>query len=271
MRTHDTGRWLYMQVSALVALVAFGCAADPTGIRLHVDTDLAVPAELASLHVVIEPMGGAEPGIGLDRIVVPGRDAPLPMVIGIVPKDGDARRHVRIAITPEPGPDLAIPLVPWEQVVRFSEERVVDVFVSFPGSCELRGATGCVEPCLGDDACDDGIECTVDRCGETGCSHTPDDDLCAVGSCDPAAGCRGCDGSSCVAGPCERAECVDGSCVVEPSCNDEETCCAGACVPLFCDDGDDCTRDWCDDTTGCRNDPVEVDADGRMIEGCPAS
>jgi hypothetical protein len=262
---------MHIQASVLLAIACAGCAADPTGIRLHIDTDLAVPAELASLRIVIEPLSGEEPSLGLDRTVVPGRDAPLPMVIGIVPKDGDSTRLVRIVITPEPGPELPVPLVPYEQIVRFTEERVVDVFASFPGSCELRAVPGCVEPCLGDDACDDGIVCTVDLCTETGCTHAPDDDLCSVGSCDPAAGCRGCDAASCVAGPCERAECIDDRCVVETLCNDEETCCADACVPLFCDDGDECTRDSCNEEMGCVHDPVGEDTDGRAIDGCPAS
>lgn len=265
-----TSYYMHMQALALVALALGGCAADPTGIRLHVDTDLAVPSELASLRIVIEPLAGEEPGLGLDRTVVPGRDAPLPMVIGIVPKDGDDTRLIRIAITPEAGPELAVPLVPFEQRVRFTEERVVDVFASFPGSCELRDVPGCTEPCLGDDACDDGIGCTVDLCEEAGCTHTPDDELCPVGSCDPGAGCRGCDTASCVAGPCQRAECVGDRCVVEALCNEEETCCAGACAPLFCDDGDECTSDWCNEDTGCVHDPVGDDMDGRTIEGCPA-
>ncbi len=38
--------------------------------------------------------------------------------------------------------------------------------------------------------CDDGIDCTIDDCDETGCSNTPDDTLCSEWQvCDPEYGC----------------------------------------------------------------------------------
>jgi hypothetical protein len=42
--------------------------------------------------------------------------------------------------------------------------------------------------------CNDGVDCTIDRCNEAGggtCSSTPDDSLCGLGeTCDPSSGCE---------------------------------------------------------------------------------
>jgi hypothetical protein len=66
--------------------------------------------------------------------------------------------------------------------------------------------------CCGDASCDDGIECTVDKCAAGGCTHTASDMLCpATYECHPQlGGCKQCT-------------------------ND-----------LQCDDGNGCTTDTCD-------------------------
>lgn len=231
----------------MLLLGIFGCGSDPTGIRLHIDTDLRVPSELGQLRILISPEGGVPTGsLGLDRTVVPGVDAELPIVIGIVPEAGDASRRVHVLVEPAPGPELDQPLVPFDRVLSFVADEVRDVDVSFPASCALRGADGCVERCEADDHCDDGVSCTRDRCDDRECVHVPDDGLCGIGSCDPVVGCD--------PGPCEGSACD-----------------AGLCPPDGCDDGDPCTIDWCDEMGGCQHRASSADEEGREVEGCPAS
>ena len=77
--------------------------------------------------------------------------------------------------------------------------------------------------------CNDGVDCTVDTCDESGdvCENTPDDLV-----CDDDDVCNG----------AETCDAIDG-------------CQAG--TPLDCDDVDLCTNDSCDPATGCVNTPVD--------------
>jgi hypothetical protein len=141
---------------------------------------------------------------------------------------------------------------------------------------------------LGDDAgplcpagCDDGVDCTVDACGASGCEHTGDDAACGeTMRCNPVMGC--------VPLRCTRDdECDDGR-----PCNGIETCDAASpdatgCVAgeeLRCDDGIACTADacidaeggcvapashaMCDDAISCTVDICAPTAPGRDAEGC---
>lgn len=101
------------------------------------------------------------------------------------------------------------------------------------------GPTGI--PCAADDACDDGIDCTDDRCGEDGfCVFEPNDVGCQDGLfctgreiCDPSLGCQ----------PARRAP---------------------------CDDVDVCTRGICDEATRrCETTPLDLDDDGEVDFRCP--
>ncbi len=89
--------------------------------------------------------------------------------------------------------------------------------------------------------CDDGLECTADRCdvGRNECVHTPDDDLCDDG--------RFCNG-------------------VE-TCDETIGCRPGE--PVRCDDGDPCTTDSCNEEIDrCVSQPVDNDRDGYASCGC---
>ncbi len=106
--------------------------------------------------------------------------------------------------------------------------------------------------CRADGDCDDGLDCTVDRCGVGNvCRNEPIDALCPDGQ-------RCLQGVGCAARTrCERdADCDDGD-----PCNGAETCAVdvGTCLPgtpLDCDDGDPCTDDSCDPGRGaCRYEP----------------
>ncbi len=108
--------------------------------------------------------------------------------------------------------------------------------------------------------CDDGVSCTLDSCGVSGCAHAPSDAACAAapgGTCDSMAGCQypTCTPASCAEGPCEMAACAGTACVRASTCVAmAEMCCAGTCVAAGCDDGNPCTSDACG-TTGCTHSP----------------
>ncbi|HEX2732924.1 MAG TPA: putative metal-binding motif-containing protein [Polyangiaceae bacterium] len=98
--------------------------------------------------------------------------------------------------------------------------------------------------CLEDAQCDDGVDCTVDRCDlEIGrCRATPDDSLCQDTSycngnelCAPASGCIGGD-------------------------------------PVTCDDQTPCTIDHCNDSArSCEHVPRDVDGDGDVDRHCSSN
>ncbi|HEX6273699.1 MAG TPA: putative metal-binding motif-containing protein [Polyangiaceae bacterium] len=104
-----------------------------------------------------------------------------------------------------------------------------------PGDPTLGG------PCLDDEQCDDGLECTTDACdaGLERCRHSPNDS-----SCD--------DGTYC-----------NGTEVCEPSLG-----CRAAAVPT-CSDDDTCTIDTCVEATqSCRHEPRDADGDGDPVRAC---
>lgn len=111
--------------------------------------------------------------------------------------------------------------------------------------------------------CDDGIDCTSDRCSEAAraCESIPDSSRCPEGICDPAAG-------GCTVRPCMvAAECSDGV-----FCNGEEQCIANVCragTAPACSDGVDCTFDECDERSRtCTTTPLDSRCnDGRFCNG----
>ncbi|MCB9593668.1 MAG: hypothetical protein H6719_13125 [Sandaracinaceae bacterium] len=109
-------------------------------------------------------------------------------------------------------------------------------------------ALGCVVE-RDDTACDDGVHCTVDRCGPTGCEHVPRDALCAAGEycavSPDAGGSPGCvripdcsTDAECPAlqcngpGRCEGGVCTYSPITLDPTCTDPDPC-----LPVFCDEG----------------------------------
>jgi hypothetical protein len=113
--------------------------------------------------------------------------------------------------------------------------------------------------------CDDGVECTLDSCDETGdvCVHSPDHGACDDGLycdgteiCDVLQGCQ-----EAPTGPCPAnlycnetidmcVDCLsDVHCLDAEFCNGVATCVSGICVPgapPSCNDGIPCTVDSCD-------------------------
>lgn len=89
-------------------------------------------------------------------------------------------------------------------------------------------------PCSTVEDCDDGVECTIDRCGDDGlCLHTNDS-----ASCDDGVFCNG-----------------------PEVCDSRRGCVAG--VRESCDDGDVCTIDRCnEELKTCDRNPRDLDADG---------
>ena len=141
--------------------------------------------------------------------------------------------------------------------------------------------------CAIDAECDDGIDCTMDRCDTLNgtCHNLPDHGYCddekycnGQEACDVANGCQdgappcnedvGCDEINDRCSGCySDAECDDGV-----FCNGSETCVSGVCMAgetPACDDGVECTADFCDvDTDACSNVPQHnVCNDGNFCNG----
>ncbi len=126
------------------------------------------------------------------------------------------------------------------------------------GDCDDGLVCNGLETCVGGSCvpgppvfCDDGVDCTDDRCTEAsgGCEFIPG--ICPDGTmCDPATGC--------ISRDCMTPrDCDDGF-----ACNGFEDCDDGTCVPgppPFCDDGIPCTLDECSEAAGgCASRPVDA-------------
>src|SRR5258706_4007682 len=96
-------------------------------------------------------------------------------------------------------------------------------------------------PCLDDGQCDDGIDCTLNRCDQAiqRCRFTPDNSKCqdenfcdGLEVCEPGLGCR------------------EGEAV---ACNDNNTCTIDSCIEA---------------TKTCKNEPRDADGDGDVDWSC---
>jgi cysteine-rich repeat protein len=133
--------------------------------------------------------------------------------------------------------------------------------------------------------CDDGVECTIDRCVSDGpsahhCTNTPQDSLCAdtalctLDVCDPQLGCRNTPIPDCctTAADCSNGDTCDGdeSCIPCVGCDFHYSpCCARGAVCAKgvspqdgtpCDDHDVCTTDDKCQAEHCAG--TDVDCDG---------
>jgi hypothetical protein len=116
-------------------------------------------------------------------------------------------------------------------------------FSCVAGHCR-SGGDGGAEECASDDACDDHIACTVDRCTSNRCAHAPDDTLCLPGTtCSAIDGCQAatCSAETCrPERPCEEARCEDNRCVRSSRCGEGQSCCDGVCFDGECEAIDLC-------------------------------
>lgn len=137
-------RWLLLAVLAVV-----GCA-DPiprTQVMVAIDADEDVRAAARSLRVVVE--GGPTPGD-----LVTGRavtfDASWPTIVGVVPRNGDARRTfaVRAEALDGSGGRIAVAVV----IGRFVARRTMSFRLVLYGGCGTR--CGLDETCNAEGGCD---------------------------------------------------------------------------------------------------------------------
>ncbi|RLB55789.1 MAG: hypothetical protein DRJ42_05160 [Deltaproteobacteria bacterium] len=131
--------------------------------------------------------------------------------------------------------------------------------------CTPENPAACAAACEADAQCATRVSCAPATCDEGFCLDQPDHSLCGDGEyCDSGRGCTArpppCSAESCVAQPCENAECVEGRCVITSLCAADQLCCNGECALPGCDDRNDCTADACG-ATGCENTPVSGDCD----------
>ncbi|MEZ4468300.1 MAG: hypothetical protein R3F43_28660 [bacterium] len=120
-----------------------------------------------------------------------------------------------------------------------------DLFCNGAETCDV--ASGDCRP-GGAPACDDGVDCTADRCdeGQNRCVHDAQDVVCDDGNlctddrCDLRLGCQQVNNAA----PCDDGE----------ICTEGDRCRDGACAggpPPSCDDGRACTADRCVIGQGC--------------------
>jgi hypothetical protein len=118
--------------------------------------------------------------------------------------------------------------------------------------------------------CDDGLECTVDSCGEAGqCINTPKEKTCALpvkdpkggpseiqcfteGAINPATPCQACDPKTSAT---KWSGATGGTCDDGNACTKDDYCQSGVCGGTYfgnvCNDGLECTEDLCDGLGGC--------------------
>jgi len=153
--------------------------------------------------------------------------------------------------------------------------------------CDVAG--GCRSPAP--IVCDDGVDCTIDRCDDQNgaCLHLVDDTYCDNGvfcdgeeACDAVRGCMS-SVSPCTDTVCDEAQgrCVD--CLDDADCDDgvdctQDTCdrrpgnCTFAPDDARCDDFDACTTDRCD-AAGCVFEPITecCTGDAQCDDGNPCT
>jgi hypothetical protein len=113
-----------------------------------------------------------------------------------------------------------------------------------PLCAETDAEPACVE-CEGDRDCDDGSECTTDRCAGAECENAvrPLGSTCSAGFCTGAAG-----ADSCVSCIDDSATGRDTGCTAElPKCDEGASppACSACQEAADCDDGNPCTEDRC--------------------------
>jgi hypothetical protein len=108
------------------------------------------------------------------------------------------------------------------------------------GTCQSANN---VEPCDDSDACTVDDMCADGECVPGEAPDCDDSDACTVDSCNPLVGCTN-----------MAMNCDDGSFCTDDSC-DPATGCVN--TDIDCDDGDVCTADSCDPAIGCVNTPIE--------------
>ncbi|MEC8024156.1 MAG: hypothetical protein VX223_09505, partial [Myxococcota bacterium] len=125
---------------------------------------------------------------------------------------------------------------------------------AFECSCLATAAFQCPIPyCQSDAECSDGLTCTLDECLPTGiCTHTSVDCVFDSGCVFSAGECL--EGFGCVS--LADAECTQ-DCETALDCETEDSCAPAECIsgscsvqPVVCDDSDPCTTDLCMPTTG---------------------
>jgi hypothetical protein len=307
--------------ASIVLLCALGCG-DPelTEILVVADTDLEVPGALSGVRFRVVGPNGDEQAAVADFAA----GDPRPAMLALVHRGGPLGPFVVEVI----GEGVGDVVVARTAEVSFAPNEVLVLSMHLLASCvsstcaedetcgergcrpraverhELTAWTGDPPPldvpdggamCATD--CDDGVECTVDRCASDGeCAHVPSSASCDDGVactrdvCDPIDGCSSiredaaCDDEvECTADRCDP---IDGCANVpsSASCDDGIACTIESCDPIAgcastpdaraCDDGIPCTIDRCDGLSGCTHEPDDgVCDDGTdcTMDACDAA
>ena len=121
-------------------LVIVGCAESETGIRLHIDSNLEIPRQLAQLHIRITPSGSTavvDGGPGHESRPLlrgegggPADGLRLPITLGIKPFGGNLDHEVAILVEGIPGAAVGdLEIRGYDRAEPFERGEVRDIFV----------------------------------------------------------------------------------------------------------------------------------------------
>lgn len=279
------------------ALLAASCAGPSlTEILVVVDTDLAVPAQLARVRFLVRGPDGEERLAWADFAAGEPRPAVLALVhrggpLGPVAVDVRGERGAGEVIVERsaevaffPGEVLVLPM---HLLARCTGVRCAELDTCGEAGCGPRAIDPATLPrwngepphaprdggaeCVRDEDCEDGLDCTVDSCVGGSCARAPDDErcrapehACARASCDVVLGCTL---------ELDHAWCDDGVACTADRC-DAENGCVHEPAHAACNDGVDCTADHCDPILGCTSTPDDGACDDGVectIDRCDAN
>lgn len=229
--------------AAAVALALAGCAAAPSQLVVVIDSDLALPAELASVRVT-----SLHEDVVVSRVTfavaetATGAASTLPFSLGIVPLQGDSTRRVRVVV--EALDALGTPVVETHAVVGFLQGRSLRLPMFLARSCiaiecpadQTCTRNGCVAEAIDPEDLEPAIpHADLTRDGGYPDVGAPDAHPTDVGSRDgglrdggaPDVGSP--DGGAPVAPTCTACDGMGFPC--ESTCADGETCRCGAGCP----------------------------------------
>ncbi|MCZ7681702.1 MAG: putative metal-binding motif-containing protein [Sandaracinaceae bacterium] len=290
----------------LLALSVASCS-DGASMLVEVTSDFEAPAEIDHLRIQVR---GATSGSMLDETFE--LTSPFPHSYRVHANAENDDEAVTITVTGLSGTDFVVRRVVGDAFVPGGHRTVT---VHLPrdcigvmcdpgvdcvgGRCMMQSSDGGLDG--GADAatdggcatdCDDGIECTIDRCELGECVNEPDDGRCLDGDrCHPAAGCREactgdeeCDDGRWCTGTevCEMERCVsvsppdcdDGIACTVDGCDDDVEACTHEATDSLCDDGDVCNgAETCDVASGCATGtPLDCDDESDCtVDSCTSS
>ncbi|UJR86838.1 hypothetical protein [Sandaracinus amylolyticus] len=145
--------WARVCVLAMLATVWVGCdTGDPTQLLVVVETDFAVPGELASVHAQVGPDPECD-GCSADFLLTGESPLAMPLSFAIAPRDGGGAIALRVEGRDGSGETLVVRTVQ----TRFEPGKVARVVVRLERACQARTCEIDGETCIAGDCAPDEI------------------------------------------------------------------------------------------------------------------